>query len=113
MVYQPRTEEGTPLDSAISEMDVIADDYGNHRDYVELVKGSLQRVRESHLSGELTTDDASFALFNIYFHNQKPSRDLGSMAHILRVVGDDFGIQLGADPDGLWDLYEKSADLHS
>jgi hypothetical protein len=113
MVYQPRTDEGTPLDSAIAEMDVIAEEYKDAMPYIDIVKASLVRVRERHEAREISTLDASFALFNIYWHNQSQAQHYAPMAHILRVVGDDLGCQLGEDFDELWELWEKSSELHS
>ena len=112
MAYKPRTDEGTPLDSAIEEMDAIAEKYPNEDDYFDVVKGSLSAIRERHRAGEYSTEQASYQLFNLYFHYQSSSQDFHPLAGILRVVGDDFGIQLGADDDELWDLYQRSLDLH-
>ncbi len=113
MVYQPRTQKGTPLDSAIAEMDVIAETYPDDREYLDIVKGSLIRIRGLHSSGELSVQQASAKLFDTYFHHQSSSQDFYPLAGILRVVGDDFGIQLGADPDDLWESYQRSLDRHS
>lgn len=113
MTYKPRTEIGTPLDSAIEEMDVIADQFPMQKSYVEVVKDSLVRIRDEHSKGGLTTEAASQQLFHLYFHHQGTSQELGSMPHILRVVGDDFGMQLGADGDLLWSMYQHSLKLHS
>lgn len=113
MVYQPRTQEGTPLDSAIAEMDVIAETHPDNHEYFELVKGSLVRIRDLHNLGELSTQQASTKLFDTYFHYQSSSQDFFPLAGILRVVGDDFGTQLGANPDVLWELYQRSLHKHS
>jgi len=112
MTYKPRTEVGTPLDSAIEEMDVVALEYPERKSYVELVRDSLIRVRDQHSEGVLAAEAASQQLFHLYFHNQAQSQELGSMPHVLRVVGDDFGWQLGVDGDLLWDMYQQSLKLH-
>ena len=113
MVYQARTSEGTPLDSAIAEIDNIAEVHPDEMEYFEIIKGSLSHVKELHETGELTTEKASFKLFNTYFHHQSSSQDFPPLPHILRVVGDDFGIQLGVDSDKLWDLYQRSLEIHT
>lgn len=112
MTYKPRTETGTPLDSAIEEMDVLSEQFPMRKPYIEVVKGSLLRIRDEHGKGELTTEAASRSLFKLYFQNRNNCRDLDQMPHILRVVGDDFGLQLGADEDLLWDIYGQTQDTY-
>lgn len=112
MTYKPRTEEGTPLDSAIAEMDIIVERYSDNREYLELVKSSLVRIKELHGSGEITTRQASAELFDTYFEHQSQVQGFFPLPGILRVVGDDFGVQLGENPDDIWDLYQQSLDGH-
>jgi len=113
MVYQPCTEQGTPLDSAIAEIDQISRKHGADKPYIDIVKTSLIYVRDRHSSGEITTLGASSELFNLYFRHQTRAQYLEPMAHIMRVVGDDLGWQLGEDPDELWDLYQQILERHS
>lgn len=115
MPYEPRPKTGTPLDSAIAEMDVIGEQHPDPNDvqFIHFIRDSLVRVRDLYANERVSARRASSKLFDLYVHNQSGIQDFGSMAGILRVVGDDFGTTEGVDFDELWDLYQEALDRHS
>ncbi|HEY8886078.1 MAG TPA: hypothetical protein VIM31_01080 [Candidatus Microsaccharimonas sp.] len=107
-MYEPMPKEGTPLDSAISEMDVLAET-PELKVLAENAKKSLEEVKAKLGSGEIDSATACDFLFNLYVRLQDKNSGT-EIGHILRVVGDDLGYQLGVDDDELWDMYQKSLE---
>jgi hypothetical protein len=114
MTYEARPENGTPLDSAIEEVALISLGFPLEKSaFIEHAHGALVRVRDGHRDGTLTADAACKKLFNLYCHYQGPLQDIPDVAHIIRVVGDDFGVTQGVNEDRLWDMYQHSLDAHA
>lgn len=109
-MYESQPKEGTSLDSAIAEMDILAESPDN-RALAEKVKASLDGVRQKLQSGEIDTDAACSFLFDLYVSLQSDisGTDIG---HIVRILGDDLGYQLGVDDDKLWEMYQKSLERY-
>ena len=111
IMYEPMPKEGTSLDSAIREMDLVVE-APEDRVLADKIKRSLEDVKSRLESGAIDADTACAFLFDLYVKLQSKiaGTDIG---HIVRVVGDDLGYQLGVDHDKLWDMYQKSLEQHS
>ncbi|HSX33034.1 MAG TPA: hypothetical protein VLF91_01720 [Candidatus Saccharimonadales bacterium] len=108
MTYSPRPAEGTPLDSAIEEMDEIAQQDLSHQAIIGHIKGLLERGRGELEQGLLSKEAACQYLFDVYFAFQHEIQGAHPLAGILRVVGDDLGYHLGVDDADLKNMYRDS-----
>ncbi|MDB5160432.1 MAG: hypothetical protein JWO99_695 [Candidatus Saccharibacteria bacterium] len=107
-MYEAMPKEGTSLDSAIREMDTLSE-VPDNKALAEKVKQSLGDVKSKLESGIIDADTACAFLFDLYVKLQGEISET-EIGHIVRVVGDDLGYQLGVDDDKLWDMYQQSLD---
>ena len=61
------------------------------------------RLRDGIRTPEQSCED----LYDTYFAFQKVASDTDA-GHILRVVGDDLGMELDLDMDKTWEMYQKA-----
>ena len=110
-MYEAMPKEGTSLDSAIREMDLVVQS-PEDRVLADKIRMSLEDIKSRLESGAIDADTACAFLFDLYVKLQSEIAE-SDIGHIVRVVGDDLGYQLGVDDDKLWDMYQKTLERYS
>lgn len=114
MVYEPRPEEGSPLESAIREFDAYVSDETNALQARRVLEWARNGLQEIQTRADVAPPHRTVRyLFDLYFRFQYSLQDHPDAGHILRVVGDDFAAHVGYDLDEAWQDYQDALDAHN
>lgn len=111
MVYEPRPQEGSPLESAIREIDSIIKDQTTTQASRFVLRHALEGLQEVQNNVDSRSPHRTVRyLFDLYVRLQAGVQATPDAAHILRVVGDDQAEHLGYDSDEAWQDYQDALD---